>query len=276
MPVYGQGDTYEEEEIVETQEEEVVAEETKSDSKPNIKVNPKLIGLCIAAVALVCVIGGILIWAGSQKAKARQQAEADAIFQDLKDQEELQQNNPELFETDESGETQPVVEQPTSATYSKKEVEALRLWGYTADEIEISSRDGISAKTLVNQAKFDRELAQKEALDAVRDTASPEYQELLNKTWLGGTPINMDAIDPNVIYNNTSETQNVDFEKCGAQGTQLFLKLYLDDSTTAFMTVTPNRWKELGDSGNIVVKVTWREAGDVRIITEVKEVLVGQ
>lgn len=276
MPVYGQGDTYEEEEIEETQEEEAVAEEAKSDSKPNIKVNPKLIGLCIAAVALVCVIGGILIWAGSQKVKAQQQAEADAIFQDLKDQEELQQNNPELFETDESGETQPVVEQPTSVTYSKKEVEALRLWGYTADEIEISSRDGISAKTLVSQAKFDRELAQKEALDAVRDTASPEYQELLNKTWLGGAPINMDAIDPNVIYNNTSETQNVDFEKCGAQGTQLFLKLYLDDGTTAFMTVTPNRWKELGDSGNIVVKVTWREAGDIRIITEVKEVLVGQ
>lgn len=276
MPVYGQGDTYEEEEIEETQEEEAAAEEDKSDSKPNIKVNPKLIGLCITAVALVCVIGGILIWAGSQKVKAQQQAEADAIFQDLKDQEELQQNNPELFETDESGETQPVVEQPTSVTYSKKEVEALRLWGYTADEIEISSRDGISAKMLVSQAKFDRELAQKEALDAVRDTASPEYQELLNKTWLGGAPINMDAIDPNVIYNNTSETQNVDFEKCGAQGTQLFLKLYLDDGTTAFMTVTPNRWKELGDSGNIVVKVTWREAGDIRIITEVKEVLVGQ
>lgn len=161
-------------------------------------------------------------------------------------------------------------------SYSKKEVEALRLWGYTADEIEISSRDGIPAKTLVDQAKFDRQLAQKEALDAVRDTASPEYQELLNKTWLGGAPLNLDAVDPNVIYNNTSRKMNVDYEKCGAQGSQLFLKLYLDDGTAAFMTVTPNRWKELNDSGNIVVEVTWREAGELRIVTDVHEVRVDQ
>ena len=110
----------------------------------------------------------------------------------------------------------------------------------------------------------------------MRDTASPEYQELLNKTWLGGAPLNLDAVDPNVIYNNTSRKMNVDYEKCGAQGSQLFLKLYLDDGTAAFMTVTPNRWKELNDSGNIVVEVTWREAGELRIVTDVHEVRVDQ
>lgn len=257
MPIYGQGDTYEEEEIEDTEE----AEEKKSFS-----VNPKIIGLSCAGVALVLIIGAVLVWSGVQKDKAQQQANADAVFQNLKDQEEL-------FEED--GETQPVVQQ-SSVSYSKKEVEALRLWGYTADEIEISSRDGIPAKTLVDQAKFDRQLAQREALDAVRDTASPEYQELLNKTWLGGAPLNLDAVDPNVIYNNTSRKMNVDYEKCGAQGSQLFLKLYLDDGTAAFMTVTPNRWKELNDSGNIVVEVTWREAGELRIVTDVHEVRVDQ
>lgn len=277
MPIYGQGDTYEEEEIEETVEESEEAEEKPAKQKKSFSVNPKIIGLSCAGAALVLIIGAVLIWSGVQKDKAQQQANADAVFQNLKDQEELQERNPELFE--ENGETQaeqqPAVQQ-SSVSYSKKEVEALRLWGYTADEIEISSRDGIPAKTLVDQAKFDRQLAQKEALDAVRDTASPEYQELLNKTWLGGAPLNLDAVDPNVIYNNTSRKMNVDYEKCGAQGSQLFLKLYLDDGTAVFMTVTPNRWKELNDSGNIVVEVTWREAGELRIVTDVHEVRVDQ
>lgn len=272
MPIYGQGDTYEEEEIEDT-EETVEADEKPAKQKKSFSVNPKIIGLSCAGVALVLIIGAVLIWSGVQKDKAQQQANADAVFQNLKDQEELQERNPELFEED--GETQ-AEQQQSSVSYSKKEVEALRLWGYTADEIEISSRDGIPAKTLVDQAKFDRQLAQKEALDAVRDTASPEYQELLNKTWLGGAPLNLDAVDPNVIYNNTSRKMNVDYEKCGAQGSQLFLKLYLDDGTAAFMTVTPNRWKELNDSGNIVVEVTWREAGELRIVTDVHEVRVDQ
>ena len=277
MPIYGQGDTYEEEEIEETEETvEEEAEEKPAKQKKSFSVNPKIIGLSCAGVALVLAIGAVLIWSGVQKDKAQQQANADAVFQNLKDQEDLQKRNPELFE--DNGETQaeqPVVQQ-SSVSYSKKEVEALRLWGYTADEIEISSRDGIPAKTLVDQAKFDRQLAQKEALDAVRDTASPEYQELLNKTWLGGAPLNLDSVDPNVIYNNTSRKMNVDYEKCGAQGSQLFLKLYLDDGTAAFMTVTPNRWKELAETGNIVVEVTWREAGELRIVTDVHEVRVDQ
>ena len=249
MPIYGQGDTYEEEEIEDT--EETVEESEEADEKPakqkkSFSVNPKIIGLSCAGVALVLIIGAVLVWSGVQKDKAQQQANADAVFQNLKDQEELQERNPELFEED--GETQaeqqPVVQQ-SSVSYSKKEVEALRLWGYKADEI-------------------------------VRDTASPEYQERLNKTWLGGAPLNLDAVDPNVIYSNTSRKMNVDYEKCGAQGSQLFLKLYLDDGTAAFMTVTPNRCKELNDSGNIVVEVTWREAGELRIVTDVHEVRVDQ
>lgn len=170
MPIYGQGDTYEEEEIEETVEESEEAEEKPAKQKKSFSVNPKIIGLSCAGAALVLIIGAVLIWSGVQKDKAQQQANADAVFQNLKDQEELQERNPELFEED--GETQaeqqPAVQQ-SSVSYSKKEVEALRLWGYTADEIEISSRDGIPAKTLVDQAKFDRQLAQKEALDAVRD-----------------------------------------------------------------------------------------------------------
>ena len=178
MPIYGLGDTYEEEEIEDT--EETVEESEEADEKPakqkkSFAVIPKILVLCFAGVERVFINGAVVIWSVLLKDKALQQANADAVFQNLKDQEELQERNPELFEED--GETQaeqqPVVQQ-SSVSYSKKEVEALRLWGYTADEIEISSRDGIPAKTLVDQAKLDRQLEQKKEIKDERDTASQE------------------------------------------------------------------------------------------------------
>ena len=62
MPIYGQGDTYEEEEIEDT--EETVEESEEADEKPakqkkSFSVNPKIIGLSCAGVALVLIIGEI-------------------------------------------------------------------------------------------------------------------------------------------------------------------------------------------------------------------------
>ena len=159
-------------------------------------------------------------------------------------------------------------------SYKLDDIKVLRKWGYTANELEVASRDGISAKALVEQAKKDREAAQREALKVVSDTASPEYQNLLNMTWLGGEPLDLTGVDPNIVYNTETWTENVDYEKCGAQGTQLFIKLYLDDGTAAFMAVTPGRYVELADSGNIVVNLEALTSETLRVITKVTEVRV--
>ena len=162
----------------------------------------------------------------------------------------------------------------TNVSYKLDDIKVLRKWGYTANELEVASRDGISAKALVEQAKKDREAAQREALKEVSDTASPEYQNLLNKTWLGGDPIDLTGVDPNIVYNTETWTENVDYEKCGAQGTQLFIKLYLDNGTAAFMSVTPGRYVELADSGNIVVNLEALTSENLCVITKVTEVRV--
>lgn len=274
MPVYRQDDVYEEEEVKPqarskgATEEEV--EETTQPQKRSFSFNPKLIAIIACGVVLVIIIVLLLGFVTSKRDAKAQQEMNDKIYQDILAQEELKANMPSEPVV---AETTPVVQQ-SSVSYSQKEISALRLWGYTADEIELASRDGIAAKTLVAQAKHDRELAQKEALDAVSDTASPEYQAILNKTWLGGTPLDMSTVEPGRIYNRETATVNVDYEKCGAQGNQLFLKLILDDGSSAFMYITPSRWVELPESGNIVVTIARMEAGGLSIITDIQEVRV--
>lgn len=304
MPVYGQGDFYEEEEIEEEdtaeetpkpksqsrkptrqeipeEEEDTEEPEPKKKAKPNIQLNPKVIacvvGLVVVLIIVLFVVVGI---SSSQKKKAEAKAEQEVLAQ-IQAMEDYYNEHPEERPTpaDPSATVAPEVNEVTPSagvlvSYKLDDIKVLRKWGYTANELEVASRDGISAKALVEQAKKDREAAQREALKVVSDTASPEYQNLLNMTWLGGEPLDLTGVDPNIVYNTETWTENVDYEKCGAQGTQLFIKLYLDDGTAAFMAVTPGRYVELADSGNIVVNLEALTSETLRVITKVTEVRV--
>lgn len=289
MPVYGQGDFYEEEEIEDDTVETSTTEpdEDKEDvekpklSKPQIKVNPKVIacviGIAVVLIIIVFIVAGI---SASQRKKAEAKAEQDALEQ-IQAMEDYYNEHPEERPTpadqnvtEDAVNTEASMDMGAMVNYKLEDVKILRKWGYTANELEIASRDGITAKALVEQAKKDRESAQREALKAVSNTASPEYQALLNKTWLGGDPIDLSGVDPNIVYNTETWTENVDYEKCGAQGTQLFVKLYLDNGTSAFMTITPGRYVELADSGNMVVNIEALTSDTLRIITKVEEVRV--
>lgn len=289
MPVYGQGDFYEEEEIeddtvetstTETDEDKEDVEKPKL-SKPQIKVNPKVIA-CVIGIAVVLIIIVFIVagMSASQRKKAEAKAEQDALEQ-IQAMEDYYNEHPEERPTPADPNATEVAVTPEASTdigtavnYKLEDIKILRKWGYTANELEIASRDGITAKALVEQAKKDRESAQREALKAVSDTASPEYQALLNKTWLGGDPIDLSGVDPNIVYNTETWTENVDYEKCGAQGTQLFVKLYLNNGTSAFMTVTPGRYVELADSGNMVVNIEALTSDTLCVITKVEEVRV--
>lgn len=290
MPVYGQGDFYEEEEIeddaVETSTTEPDEEDTGNVekpklSKPQINVNPKviacIIGIAVVLIIIVFIVSGI---SASQRKKAEAKAEQDALEQ-IQAMEDYYNEHPEERPTPANPNATEDAVNPEASTeigatvnYKLEDIKILRKWGYTANELEIASRDGVSAKALVEQAKKDRESAQREALKDVSDTASPEYQALLNKTWLGGDPIDLSGVDPNIVYNTETWTENVDYEKCGAQGTQLFVKLYLENGTSAFMTVTPGRYVELADSGNMVVNIEALTSDTLCVITKVEEVRV--
>ena len=214
MPVYGQGDFYEEEEIEDDTVETSTTEpdEDKEDvekpklSKPQIKVNPKVIacviGIAVVLIIIVFIVAGI---SASQRKKAEAKAEQDALEQ-IQAMEDYYNEHPEERPTPADPNATEVAVTPeastdigTAVSYKLEDIKILRKWGYTANELEIASRDGITAKALVDQAKKDRESAQREALKAVSDTASPEYQALLNKTWLGGDPIDLSGVDPNIV-----------------------------------------------------------------------------
>lgn len=321
MPIYTQGEDYEEDEEVapkpqaasrraasepepEPQEDsdDVVEEVPKRKRQPakttkrkssgggGMSINPKLIAVgvaCVVAVGIVVVIMASV--SASKKAKAEEKAREQQI--ELAQQDiDFRNQHPELFETESSGEEDTSAEQVEQAmtseqlmpyatqTYSEKELAALRKWGFTANQLEVAARDGISATGLVEQAKKDREEANKEALEAVSDTASPEYQKLLHETWLGGDPLDVSAFQTGVMHDSATYRENVDYEKLESRGTQLWILAHLNDGRDAFLHVSPGRYNELPDTGNMVVEYTYAYTGvdDQYVITSIKEVEIGQ
>lgn len=253
MPLYEQGDTYEEEESTEqTQEQEAPAEQqTKKVVSPKI-----LVGVGIGVIALTGVIFSVAMVtrkAHDKKLEDEQFEQVKAVYESDKQMQEQ--------------ETEPV----SSVMYSDKELHALRKWGYTASEIQKASDDGLSAKSLVESARADREEAQKEALAAVSDTASDEYKQLLAQTWLGGEPLDISGFDTSIVYEYNTHTEIVDYDRVEPRGEQCFVKCYLDDGNAAFMPVKPDRFNSLADHGNMVVDITDCEVNGVKVIVEIAE-----
>ncbi len=135
-------------------------------------------------------------------------------------------------------------------TYTSEELEQLRAWGYTGDEIEAEQLKETPAADLVAASKQ----AQEEARAALSNPESPEYQALLNQTWLGEVAVTVPVYDPETSeVGTTTLTLNADYEKMPAHGTNLFLRVKLEDGSHHFMEVSPYRYSQLADSGNIVV-----------------------
>ena len=118
---------------------------------------------------------------------------------------------------------------------------------------------------------------QEEARATLSNPESPEYQALLNNTWLGQQELSLPGYEEGVtegaIYYDTV-TLNADYDKVPAHGHNLFLKVYLDDGSYAFMECSLLRWTQLADSGNIVVTYQTASLNGATIITDMKEVTV--
>jgi len=65
-------------------------------------------------------------------------------------------------------------------------------------------------------------------------------------------------------YQNGTTVLNLDYEKVGCYGKQCWLKVYLNEESTFFIFVTPKRYTELKDSGNIVLSLEFTNIGDTQ------------
>lgn len=294
MPVYVQKDEYDEEydsPVEETEMEEETSEkepvevedadeEEKAPKKPKKKPVKKkkrssrntvlIAGAAIGSTVLIVMIAVV----GINVAKAKKVADQEAAEQEAFEQtQRLYEYHQEMGDqqTLASDETEAETQPTFSVTYTSAELKALRKWGYTASELEIASRDGLTPQELVDSARADREEAQKEALAAVSDTASDEYKKLLNQTWLGGEPLDVSQFTADYVYNTEERTEIADYEKCDPHGEQCFIKVYLDNGDAAFMQVTPQRFNELPDTGNMVVVIDDVTLNDVTVITSITE-----
>lgn len=239
-----QGDSYEEEGTTESDKKE---HKRKRGITPNPEAKGKsgsrkllILGGAIAAILIVVlsIAGGALI---------------------IKDKQE----GADFLED---------IEETVPFAYTLDEVEALRLAGYTGDEIEEYEYAEQDAQYLIDEAEKERKKQYEKEIAPYFDSASEEFKSVYEDTWVGQPELTFDTNAEGYSY--FVETMNVDYEKLPPRGNQLFIKFTLPNSEkVAFTTITPERWVTLNDSGNIVLSVSFTKTSDgKRIITDISEV----
>lgn len=205
-----------------------------------------LISVGIVGVIFVVIVVIVLSMQAKKKKEAEELAQAESLLEE------------EVVEP--------------SFMYTQDEVEALRLAGYTGYEIEDFEIQEQDAKSLIDAAEAARKAQYEMEILPYFDSSSDEFKELCKDTWVGQEELEFDTDVEQYQY--FTETINVDYEKLPATGHQLFIKYTLTDGTACFMTVTPERYTELKDHGNIVISVQYTKTGDgKRIITSSSEVI---
>lgn len=151
----------------------------------------------------------------------------------------------------------------------------LRKLGYTGDEIALALDAGFDTAALVEHAKELHDAESKESLKRMSDAASEEFRYLLEFSYFGQP--GYEFVDHSNDYFGTydyfmdSYIVNADYVKCPTYGSQLQLKCRVAEDLEVFYIVTPERFAELPDNGNIVLEVTYTKYGDNRYVTDVRE-----
>lgn len=156
----------------------------------------------------------------------------------------------------------------------------LKSYGYTGDEIALAQSLGLSVEQLVSAAQVKRDAVTAESLERMSDHASKEFQLMYDYSQYSMPHYNYYPIDDYAdswILKEGSFMVNSDYEKCPTYGYQLQLKVKVANNTYAYMSVTPQRWKELDSEGNMVVKVYYSLYGPTKkkahlYITDIIEV----
>lgn len=154
----------------------------------------------------------------------------------------------------------------SSLFYTEEEKAALRAAGYTGEDIDAFAADSIPAADKIAEAEAARDAWIQEAIAPLYDTTSDEFKEYIAQTWLT-LPERTDMYEWRQVATYYTERKNLDYEKVGVYGNQLFIKVYLDDSAHDdwfFLCVTPAEWLQLNDNGNVIVNYVYctRFVGD--------------
>lgn len=267
------------------QQGEEYVEEQSTDNEASEKKEMNLVRtalIAVAGVVLVVIFAGGFFLQSARKATKNDkpvsglvvpdadasQEEWDAYYESM----EEATNDDDEIDFFGSGQTfddntSDVTPSEGSLIYSDAEVEKLRSWGYTGDEIELHSSMGTSVDSLVDYSK----LLQEDALLEIYNKGTKEYKRLLKNTWLGQK--NMKLPSDCSTYFLETYNYNLDYHKVSPKGSQLILRLDLEEGGNAFMFIPPDRWQQLKDDGNIVVSITYAVINDFKVITEIKEVM---
>lgn len=240
--VYEQGSSYEEN-----------TEPSEKEEKPahkDMKHLPYILGAVLVVIILILIV-----------ATARKHTAVEPVVEET----------PSFIEVE--GGSESAADLTPLFSYTEDERENLRAWGYTGDEIEAYEVEEVPAADLVEQSRQ----AQEAARATLSNPESPEYQQLLNSTWLGQPLVDLSGYTAEeaiteVCYNTL--TLNADYEKLEAHGSNLFLKVWITENLCYFMECPLLRYLELPDHGNIVVKYQTLTLGDNVFICDMEEVLV--
>lgn len=231
-------------------------ENEEGEDTPIIQSNPNftdggekkkivMVALVITAVFILLIFAIVVSCVIKNKKAEEEQRRAEELLQ-----EELE----EVFE------------------YTNEQVEALRTAGYTGKEIETFEYEEQDFDSLIKSAEAARkQIMEKEVLPYF-DNASEEFKELYANTWIGQKELTFDTSEEDYTLHST--TVNVDYEKLPARGHQLFIKYYLKNGDACFMYITPKRYVELNDSGNIVLRIEYVQTADGKqIVVSAEEVI---
>lgn len=222
-----QGDTYEEDDDV-----DILDSEAPASQREDKKRSPVIIALVCVGIIVVLVL---LVVGGSKVAKTvMKPTESETAY-----------------------ETEPFA-------YLDVEKSQLREHGFTGSEIESAEAAEIEAGALIREAEEKRKAQLDSELAPYLDGKSEEYKTLEEFTWLGGAEF---TFDPETVstWQHKGAVKNLDYEKVPLRGYQCFLKVQMSKGnpetgskpTYAFMTVSPQRYAELAQDGNINVDIDY-------------------
>jgi len=234
-----QGDSYEEESV-----------ELLGGTGPKIPKKALIAGIVVLAVAIIAI--GVVAYLGRDKAPKIDEStsiDVDAIG-------------------------------TIAFSYTEEEKARLRAVGYTGDDIEKFQTDQASFQILVDTAietqKEQLRATSAELRKEVMDSASQDYKNLLNLTWLAGQSIDVKPIEGGNEFDYTSESkkENVNYTKVPSHGNQVFLKLEFPEGEIYFMPIHPARYYQLRDKGNLVVSYDVVTFGDDKFLFNLMEVSI--